>query len=59
MDLAGISAKTQLLSDLELATLVCLAAREHCLFETEDDLINDLSQELALVRAWHGRRRVF
>lgn len=49
MDLEDIVAKIQGLSDLELATLLCLIAKQHCLIETEEDLLDDVSQELALV----------
>lgn len=51
MDLDDIVAKVQCLSDLELATLLCLIAKQHCLVQTEEALIDDVSQELALVRA--------
>ena len=51
MDVDGIVAKVQCLSDLELATLLCLIAKQHCLIETEEDLIDDVSQELAVVGA--------
>ena len=37
------------LSDRELAILLCLIAKQHCLVETEDRLIDDLAHELALV----------
>ena len=37
------------LSDLEVAILVCLVAREHCLIETTSSSIDDLAKELALV----------
>ncbi|EKV05734.1 GTP-binding protein rhoC domain protein [Penicillium digitatum] len=36
-------------SDLEVAILLCLAAREHCLIETTSHCINDLAKELALI----------
>lgn len=49
MDRAGFS-NIQLLSDLELAIFLCLAAEEHCLIETKEDLLDDLCHELALVR---------
>ena len=38
------------LSDLELAAMICLVAREHCIIDTEPDSIDDLVQELELVR---------
>lgn len=37
------------LSDLELATLICLVAQEHCIIDTEPDSIDDLVLELELV----------
>jgi hypothetical protein len=49
MELEEIVARVQGLSDLELATLLCLVAKEHCLIETEEELIEAVSQELALV----------
>lgn len=60
MDLEAIVGKVQNLSDLELATLLCLVAKQHCLIETEEDLVDDVAQELALVGHGHleteGRR---
>lgn len=38
------------LSDLELATLICFVAQEHCIIDTEPDTLGDLVQELELVR---------
>ena len=38
------------LSDLELATLICLVAHEHCIIDTEPDFLDDLVLELELVR---------
>jgi hypothetical protein len=37
------------LSDLELATLLCLIAKGHCIVETDPDSLDDLEQELQLV----------
>jgi len=37
------------LSDVELAALICLVAKEHCIIDTEPDSIDDLVQELELV----------
>ena len=42
--------KVQTLSDLELAVLVCLVADQHVIIECADDLMNEVSQELTLVR---------
>ncbi|KAK4171568.1 hypothetical protein QBC36DRAFT_391043 [Triangularia setosa] len=41
--------KIQSLSDLELATLLCLVAREHCLIGTLPDYVEELAEELRLV----------
>ncbi|KAK0735478.1 hypothetical protein B0T21DRAFT_367891 [Apiosordaria backusii] len=41
--------KIQSLSDLELATLLCLVAREHCLIGTLPDYVDELAEELRLV----------
>ncbi|KAH8891354.1 hypothetical protein GQ53DRAFT_746872 [Thozetella sp. PMI_491] len=41
--------KVHQLSDLELAALLCLIAREHCLISTAPDAVDDLVQELTLV----------
>ncbi|KAL9113156.1 MAG: hypothetical protein Q9227_002768 [Pyrenula ochraceoflavens] len=37
------------LSDLELAVVLCLIAKEHCLIKADDALLNDLGQELSLI----------
>ena len=58
MDLEAIVGKVQNLSDLELATLLCLIARQHCLIETEEDFVDDVAQELALVGHGHLERDV-
>lgn len=39
------------LSDVELAALICLIAKEHCIIDTEPDSIDELVQELELVAA--------
>jgi len=49
MDISDFVDNVQDLSDLELATLLCLIAKEHCLFETADEFMDDLASELALV----------
>jgi hypothetical protein len=41
--------KVQTLSDLELAVLVCLVAEQHCIIQTEGQLLDDVEQELKLV----------
>jgi hypothetical protein len=49
MDDLGLDEIARQLSDLEVALLLCLVAREHCLIETTSDCIHDLAKELALV----------
>jgi MoxR-like ATPase len=49
MELDRIVERVQSLSDLELAALLCLIAKQHCIIETEDDFVDDLAQELALI----------
>lgn len=49
MDVQDFIANVQDLSDLELAALLCLIAKQHCLIETNDDLLDDLASELALI----------
>ena len=41
--------KVQTLSDLELAVLVCLVAEQHCIIETEGQLLDAVESELKLV----------
>lgn len=41
--------KVQNLSDLELAALICLIAQEHCIIDTDPNVLDDLVQELQLV----------
>lgn len=41
--------KVQTLSDLELAALVCLIAEQHCIIETERQLLDIVESELKLV----------
>ncbi|OCK96086.1 uncharacterized protein K441DRAFT_695107 [Cenococcum geophilum 1.58] len=49
-DVSGrIAEKVQALSDIELAALLCLVAGQHCIVETEKDLIDGVEQELQLV----------
>lgn len=37
------------LSDLELAALICLVAKEHCIIDTVPDVLDELVDELELV----------
>ena len=46
---AGIQNKIQELGDLELAVLVCLIAREHCIFSASNTSRHDLRDELRLI----------
>jgi hypothetical protein len=41
--------QVQFLSDLELAVLVCLVAEQHCIIQSERDLIDSVEEELKLV----------
>jgi hypothetical protein len=41
--------KVHNLSDLELAVLLCLISREHCLISTFPEALDDLVDELQLV----------
>lgn len=43
--------KIQSLGDLEIATLICLIADQHCIIETEQEHIDDVQEELMLVRS--------
>jgi hypothetical protein len=51
MEIHKLVERVQNLSDLELAILLCLIAKQHCCIEVEDELVDDLAQELALVRS--------
>lgn len=48
--------KVHNLSDIELAVLLCLISREHCLISTPSEALNDLVGELHLVRTFKLRR---
>ena len=49
MEQRMIVAKVQELTDVELATLLCLVANQHCIIETEDEALDALQEELQLV----------
>jgi len=49
MEAPDVIDKIHELSDLELATLLCLIAKEHCIISTDSDGLDDLEQELQLV----------
>jgi hypothetical protein len=44
-----LAGKVQALGDLELAVLICLVADQHCIIETGEKLMQDVSTELQLV----------
>lgn len=46
----SLLARVHDLSDLELAALLCLISRDHCLISTPADVVNSLVLELQLVR---------
>ena len=48
----NLLSKVHDLSDLELATLICLVAKEHCIIDTDQASIDELIQELELVRIY-------
>jgi len=48
------AAKVQALGDLELAVLLCLVAQQHCIISTQNLLLDNLAQELKLVRLLFG-----
>ena len=45
----AITTKVQELSNLELAAVLCLSAKQHCIIDTEPDALDDLVHELRLV----------
>lgn len=49
MDISTVANLAPDLSSLEVAVLLSLASREHCLIETTEDAIHDVAKELALV----------
>ena len=49
MDLQNLIDHVKDLSDLELACLLCLIAKQHCLVETPSEQMDDLASELVLV----------
>lgn len=49
MDVSAVADLAPDLSGLEVAILLSLSAREHCLIETTEDAIHDIARELALV----------
>lgn len=51
MEASDFIDKIHKLSDLELATLLCLIADEHCIISSDSDVLDELEQELQLVSA--------
>lgn len=51
--------RIQDLTDLELAALLSLINREHCLISTSEHAINDLVAELQLVRPHSSRDSMY
>ncbi|EXJ84033.1 hypothetical protein A1O3_04700 [Capronia epimyces CBS 606.96] len=49
MEAASFVDRVEDMTDLELAMLLSLIAEHHCLIEVDDDLLNDLASELALI----------
>lgn len=49
MELSQVAERAQELSDVEIAVLLCLACNEHCIFYAQNELLDELGQELALV----------
>lgn len=49
MEESELVEKAQELTDLELALLVSLIARQHCIIQAEEESLGSLEQELKLV----------
>ena len=45
-----IAQKVQALSDVELAVLLCLVVDQHCIIETDAQVLDGLEKELRIVR---------
>lgn len=50
----AIASKVQNLGDLELAILLSLVAEIHCIITTDGELVDDLAQELLIVRIFRS-----
>jgi len=46
---SSVLERVQILSDLELATLSCLIAEQHCIIESDEGLLESLEQEIRFV----------
>ena len=49
MEYSSVFDRLEVLTDLEVAFLLCLISREHCIIETDRSAIDDLEKELTLV----------
>ena len=56
MNLEAVAERAQELTDIELAVVLSLVAKEHCILETEEEAIDALTDELQLVRLTPWRR---
>lgn len=54
MEPQSLVESVQELNDVELATLLCLVAGQHCIVHTEPESLDALEQELQLVRVQSG-----
>ena len=50
MESLALVRKVQELSDVELAILICLIVNQHCILQTEGEVIDGLRDEVQLVR---------
>jgi hypothetical protein len=48
---SSIVERVQLLSDIELASLLCLVADQHCIIEAEEGLFDGVEREIQLVKS--------
>ena len=49
MEGQAVLPKAQLLTDVELALLLCLVANQHCIIETTEESLDNLEEEVQLV----------
>lgn len=49
MEASSFVEQVEEMTDLELAVLLSLIAQHHCMIQVDDDLVDDLASELALV----------
>lgn len=53
-DTSRLASKVQELGDIELAALLCFIAQEHCIIEADEEELQNVEQELGLVRINFG-----